>query len=52
MRTQADDLKARIKGVDLCLAYYDKIGVNPKAEVYKYSVNRRDELVSMLNNIR
>ena len=52
MRTQAHDLKAKIKEVDDNIRYLQWKQVDPQSEIFKYLSNRRDVLVSTLNNIR
>ena len=52
MRTQADDLKAQIREVNQNMAYLESLCIDAESEIYKYLSNRKDTLVSTLNNIR
>jgi hypothetical protein len=51
MRTQLDDLKDKLKDTRYNLAYCKHKGIEG-SEMHKYLVNKEQELISYINNIR
>jgi len=51
MRTQLDDLKDKLKDTRYNLAYCKHKGIEG-SEMYKYLVNKEQELISYINNMR
>ena len=51
MRTQADDLKDKLADTRRNLKYCEYKGI-VGSELHKYLVNREQEIISYINNIR